>query len=120
MANDNRMYLFTNDNGHNDTIIPTNSTHDDKNATSGEYLDGSEDGHNGAIIPPDINHNEAAMMNATNATAHAAGEPVQNTTNHTANASTAAHKLPATSNPILALYSVCAVLAGASLLRRKI
>ena len=91
-----------------DTIIPTSNTHDDKNATGGDYyLDGSEDGHNGTIIPPDINHNEAAMMNATNAT------------NHTANASTAAHKLPATGNPILALFAVSAVLGGASVLRRN-
>ena len=66
-----------------------------------------------------MNHNEAAMMNATNSTAHAAGEPVQNTTNHTASASTAANKLPATGNPILALFAVSAVLGGASVLRRK-
>ena len=121
MTDDDGMYLSPHEDGHNGAIIPPDNTHDEqRHAAGGDYyLDGSQDGHNGTIIPPDANHNEAAMANATNSTAHAAGEPVQNATNHTASASTAAHKLPATGNPILALFAVSAVLGGASVLRRK-
>ena len=49
-----------------------------------------------------------------NATVHAAGAP----TNTTGNA-TAHHSMPATGNPILALFAVTAVLGGYAVLRRK-
>lgn len=56
-----------------------------------------------------------ATGNATgNSTGHAAGEPTNTTGNATAN-----HSMPATGNPILALFAVTAVLGGYAALRRK-
>ena len=121
MADDDGLYLSPYEDGHNGAIIPPDNTHDEqRHAAGGDYyLDGSQDGHNGTIVPPDANHNEAAMSNATNATGHAAGGDVQNATSYNATASAGTQKLPATGNPIIALFAVCAVLGGLCVLRRK-
>lgn len=76
----------------------------------------SEAVHDSMVLPPDYAHsemNQTNATNATNATGHAAGENVTNTN------TTTAHTLPATGNPILALFAVGAVLGGASVLRRR-
>ena len=64
----------------------------------------------------DTAQNQTAV-NTTNATAHAAGSNVLNTTNAT-NA-TAIHSLPATGNPIIALFVGIAAVGGYAALKRK-
>ena len=98
---------------HDDMILPPDYAHDEaQNQAAGGDVDGEET-HNSMILPPDYAHSE---MNATNATAYAAGESVTsgNVTN-----STAAQTMHATGNPILALLAVGAVLGGAAVIRRK-
>lgn len=108
-------YLDGSEDGHNGTIVPPDNTHDEAQHAAGAdpYLDGSEDGHNGTIVPSDANHDEAAM----NTTYHAAGGDINSTGNST-NA-TAKHTMPVTGNPILLLLGVCAIVGGASALRRR-
>lgn len=122
VADQGTDYLDASHDGHDGAIIPPDNTHDEARHAAGEdpYLDASEDGHNGTIIPPDINHNEAAM-NGTNATGHAAGENVVGNTTNSTNATnaTASNVMPATGNPIVLLLGVCALIGGASVLRRK-
>lgn len=95
-----------------DIIIPPDYSHNETQNASDENPD-AEAINDEMIAPPDASHNESAMMNSTgNASSHAADENIIN--------STAAYRMPATGNPIFALFAVSAVLGGACVIRRKI
>ena len=124
MAADDGVFIDGSHDGHDGAIIPPDNTHDEAGHAAGAdpYLDGSQDGHNGTIIPPDYAHNESAMMNATNSTGnatHAAGSDVVNSTGNATVNATAHNALPATGNPIIALFVGIAAVGGYAALRRK-
>ena len=113
-----------------DDVMGFNDTHDDigddypyddvevDESGMNDLFDGNQRSLNMTDSP---NLNDTAQyhtaVNTTNATAHAAGSNVLNTTN--ASNATAIHSLPATGNPIIALFAVAAVLGGYTVLRRK-
>ena len=100
-------------------IPPDNTHDEAKHAAGMDpYLDGSQDGHNGTIIPTNTTHNETAM-NQTNSTHAAGGNNLANATGNTTNKTIAHNTLPATGNPILALLAIAAVLGGATYITRK-
>ena len=113
-----------------DDVMGFNDTHDDigddypyddvevDESGMNDTFDGTERSLNMTDSPNlnDTAQNQTAV-NTTNATAHAAGSNVLNTTNAT-NA-TAIHSLPATGNPIIALFVGIAAVGGYAALKRK-
>ena len=113
-----------------DDVMGFNDTHDDigddypyddvevDESGMNDLFDGTQRSLNMTDSPNlnDTAQNQTAV-NTTNATAHAAGSNVLNTTNAT-NA-TAIHSLPATGNPIIALFVGIAAVGGYAALKRK-
>ena len=113
-----------------DDVMGFNDTHDDigddypyddvevDESGMNDLFDGTQRSLNMTDSPNlnDTAQNQTAV-NTTNATAHAAGSNVLNTTNAT-NA-TVIHSLPATGNPIIALFVGIAAVGGYAALKRK-
>ena len=106
---------------HDSMVLPPDYAHDEDQyqAAGGDVVDGEET-HNSMILPPDYAHSENATANATNTTSDAVGNAAgENVTSGNTTNATASHTMPVTGNPIIALFSVFAVLGGYAVLRRK-
>ena len=92
---------------------------DDGGWAGSQYNESNEGSTDRPLIDPDYAHMEPGSNstgNATNDTAPVTGNATVNPTNASAAVS---HTMLSTGNPILALFAVCAVLGGYTVLRRK-
>ena len=86
-----------------------------------QYDENQEGGYTGSQY--DVNQEGGYAGSQYNKTVeNAAGEHLTETGNITGNTTgnaTASHTMPATGNPIMALFAVCAILGGYAIIRRK-
>ncbi len=86
-----------------------------------QYDENQEGGYAGSQY--DVNQEGGYAGSQYNKTVeNAAGEHLTETGNITGNTTgnaTASHTMPATGNPIMALFAVCAILGGYAIIRRK-
>ena len=89
--------------------------------TGSQYDVNQEGGYAGSQY--DVNQEGGYAGSQYNKTVeNAAGEHLTETGNITGNTTgnaTASHTMPATGNPIMALFAVCAILGGYAIIRRK-